>query len=95
MTFPLYDGIDELKSNVTLTVSPNPLTKFTRIKINGPSDQSSSIVIYSTMGQIIKSIPVGSSNEVMLEKSDLTAGIYILQLQSNGQSRAAEKLIVE
>jgi len=56
------------------------------------NDKTAVITIYTTNGRIIKSYAVENSGENQLNISELTQGIYIMRIQSEGKS-IAEKFI--
>ncbi|MEM9679764.1 MAG: PQQ-dependent sugar dehydrogenase [Bacteroidota bacterium] len=94
--FRLIDAslsIDE-NSLSSVTVYPNPASSNVNISTSGTSIQLNKINIYSTLGKLVKTVTPNTSEINTIEISDLSQGLYILELQaSNGESRT-QKLVI-
>ncbi|MGJ8684373.1 MAG: T9SS type A sorting domain-containing protein [Nonlabens sp.] len=77
-------------SNVTVAsqqeikVYPNPVTNYFTISATG--DSIYKYQLYDTLGQEIRAVEVVSQNQVNVDMSDLSSGIYYLQVQVANQS---------
>jgi len=95
VTFPLFPGIEEHNRTFSISLSPNPFRTSTQIRINGPFVNEKQIQLYNIVGQTVLTIPHIIGSEITIEKGSLSSGVYILQLQSENEILAVEKLIVE
>jgi PKD repeat protein len=85
-------GTKENLLNSKINIYPNP-AKGDFITIEIQDLQASDLLIYNTLGQLIKSVPV-TANQMTLSVSDLPAGIYELQIQT-AEGMAVKRLVIE
>jgi Secretion system C-terminal sorting domain len=88
---PITDTKENLL-NSKVNIFPNP-AKEDFITIELQDLQASDLLIYNTLGKLIKSVPV-TSNQMALSIADLPAGIYQLQIQT-AEGMAVKRLVVE
>jgi len=78
------------KPSLRLNNYPNPFTNSTKLSIFSPESGTATIEVYSTTGQLVKSISVGVLNagyhEVGLDASQLAKGNYICKLHIQSES---------
>ncbi len=72
-------NINDFSTAADLVVYPNPCTDYVLVKSNGISEYS----IYDIEGKLIQKGKASNDSKIILEKN-LPAGIYSLQVQSNG-----------
>ncbi|MCW2119042.1 T9SS type A sorting domain-containing protein [Flavobacterium sp. 7A] len=82
-------GTEDFNSNDTITVIPNPAS--TSVIVSAPIN--SEIHIYNTLGSLLKKIQ-NSELKSTINVSDLSSGIYFVEISLNG-SRTVKKLIIE
>ena len=86
-------GIDDL-NNIMVSVVPNPMKTKTTIKVSnniGPIK----LVVYDLLGREII-YKESNSNKFILEKGNLTSGLYILRIDAlDGSVLHTQKLVVE
>ena len=87
-------GINEIKTQPSLLLSPNPFTTFTTLTLQG-TYHNPSLFIYNLMGQEVSSIPIGTNNQITIPRNQLPAGMYFYQLIDAAGSVATGKLVVE
>lgn len=95
-TFRKPVGIEELESSngsiskLNINVYPNPVVADANISFELPSKQNVSLQIFNISGQAVKTIQLSElakgNHTIPFNCSDLIQGMYILQLQANGQS---------
>lgn len=81
---------------VSFDVYPNPASTSAVIKAYSAYDQNGTVVVYNTLGQVVKSTAVSLSfgiNEVSLNTSDLATGVYNVVLNTE-KGTAVKKLTV-
>ena len=81
-------------NNLKVIVSPNPLITSTTISI--PNWTSSlSLSVYDMLGRVVKTMK-SNSNSILLDKENLSSGMYILKIATkNGSFESTKKLIVK
>jgi hypothetical protein len=84
--------IKEKLLNSKVNIYPNP-AKDDFITIKLQDLQASDLLIYNTLGQLIKSAPV-TADQMTLSIAELPAGIYQLQIQT-AEGMAVKRLVVE
>ena len=71
-------AIQEGKSDKeTFAVYPNPTTGLIAIESEGPL---SKLVVFNTLGQVVKSVQNINSLKTMLDLSDLEGGVYFIKI---------------
>ena len=79
-----------------LSVSPNPVTSTTTLRIGSPSATIVKIVLVNSSGLIVQNRELGlsqGSNQVAIDMSNLQPGSYILSVNWKGGSRETFKLV--
>jgi len=93
----LKNNYDFFFLNKELTVFPNPADGYVILKLlkEAPIDDDLIISIFNHLAQIVKVIAVEDyENDTVVTTSDLTDGIYFLQVQKGKNTVATKKLIV-
>ena len=81
-------------NKVTFSISPNPLTSFTTIKVSN-SNGSVQLRIYDILGKLVKTVN-SNTNEFTLQKENLESGVYMLNIYAeDGSFQDTKKLIVK
>jgi hypothetical protein len=78
------------EAQVSFELYPNPATTNATIKAYSANEQSGTVTIYNTLGQVVKSMNVNlnaGTNDVNVNTADLSAGVYnvVLSTSSNSQ----------
>jgi 5-hydroxyisourate hydrolase-like protein (transthyretin family) len=85
------------KPSLKLNNYPNPFTSSTRLTVFSPEEGSAIIEVYSTTGQLMKSISAGvinaGNNEFDLDASQLAKGSYICKVRVRSESAESTKTI--
>ncbi len=87
-------GLNELKSESSLDVYPNPNTGFVTLKIDHPTSQASQVYVYNLVGELVKTINTIESDYTTIDLSDLSNGFYQLKLNSENTT-LSKKIIVQ
>ncbi len=92
-------GVDEIaSSNYNLMVSPNPVGERAEINYEINADGKVSIQLFDVKGQLVKTIVEENQSKgkhfVQLDKTGLSAGNYLLKLNSNN-SEETKKVIIK
>jgi len=94
-------GIKDPVKKVAFSVSqnsPNPFSEITRINVNLDDPATLTVEVCSILGEKLMEINKGNvnsgSNQIILDGSQLTPGIYFYTVRVNGQ-RITKKMIIE
>ena len=88
-------NIKENSFNNYIKIIPNPFMSFTTIEFNFTSNDNIQLNIYNIYGQNIKTSYNFSENKILLNRDNLSNGIYFLQLLKDNKTIATEKIVVE
>jgi hypothetical protein len=89
---PYVSVPENMVSQSSFEVYPNPSTGIINLKLNGKSSENSMISIFDVSGRKVFEEEVTSSNS-SLDLSALTKGNYMLKLQSKGVE-SVEKIVL-
>ena len=81
-------------SNYFLSVYPNPFSTQITFKVKEISGNEVTIVIYNSVGQIVRT-ERSSSDKITILRENLTAGVYFYKATQEGNVIASGKLIAE
>ena len=85
-------SIDELQSEINMTVSPNPFATQTTITFI-EEQKNTTLTLMNIAGKTVKSFTF-SGNQLTIEKNDLPAGLYFL-LINDKKSKIVKKIIIQ
>ncbi len=86
-------AINDLNKNTTLNISPNPFSSVASLQ----SDQllnNATLVFYNVYGQKVKQLNDLSGSTVSLQRDNLPAGIYFLQLIQQNKLLTTGRIVV-
>lgn len=86
-----YTGLSQLNLQNTLNIFPNPARNEVIIDLHGGSG---SLIIYSSLGEIVVSEVLENKTQLILRVQDWPRGIYFVRLQNESQSGFTQKLII-
>ncbi len=89
-------NVENISSLEGISISPNPSNGQFVLNIDQDLKQSAELIITDALGKVLRSevISAGGSNQVEIQLSDATPGLYLLKLQS-GDQIWTEKLIIQ
>lgn len=88
---PLQTNNAEPEPENLLEVFPNPI--LTEATILVPGNQATTLVLFSTTGEILRQIPV-PQNEITFSREGLSAGMYYIGMQQEGRLVGITKVVV-
>lgn len=91
--YMLISDIIEITGKSLVTVSPNPADD--EIIISFPSQKIISILLLNELAEVVKKIYVINGTSATIPTKNLSAGIYLLKLESENHLVSTVKLIVE
>lgn len=74
---------------------PNPADSMVQISMENTTEQINSIAIYDVMGKQIRNIKNSISNEVTVDVSELSNGIYFVEITTDSNVKTTKKLVVK
>jgi subtilisin family serine protease len=86
----IYSGEPELN----LSVYPNPFTDVAVMEFTAPANETYSLNILDVQGRIVQNYSNINAGRVMIEKKNLTAGIYLFELRNSKTKIEARGKIV-
>lgn len=91
-----YNGIEEHFNSVNIKTFPNPF--FDKIIFSIPSStilENASLSIFDISGRLIRKIEPIKDYEVLVEKNNLSSGIYFYKMILNNNTQATGKFIAQ
>lgn len=82
---------DEFERSVKLV--PNPFQSQTELSFSNPEGKAYSLYIYDLQGKLVRSYPASKGSRFLIERQDLSAGMYLYRLV--GERSHTAKFIVE
>lgn len=91
----LLTGIENvLDDMIDIQVFPNPFQDFTTIQVNGKDYESLELEVLNVTGQLVETIQVQNSNQIILNRKQLVQGAYFYRLKGDQVLLNTGKLIV-
>ena len=76
-----------------LKIYPNPFDRSTTLEFSNDRLESFNLEVYNMLGNRVRRVENIVSNKVVLEKGDLTSGIYFIELRSETQTLKGKVLV--
>jgi hypothetical protein len=74
---------------------PNPANSNINVSLLNSSEAINSVQIHNLLGKNIKEVINSSSNDVNIDVSDLSKGIYLVQITTQSDLKITKKLIIQ
>lgn len=91
-------SVQDLINSDEISLFPNPGSDRVSLAINAPLPFDYDLTIFNAMGQAVQSFAnrnfAGGSDQFVLNTSDLSAGIYLINLQTKGGNRIVKRLVI-
>lgn len=94
-TISYATGIIDPMNPIRMHIYPNPFRNYTTIEFADPMHKNYTLTLYSLQGKMVKTIQNITGGRVSVERTNLTAGLYFIQLRDENKICAVGKLIVE
>ncbi len=76
-------------------ISPNPATNNVDIQLQNTSETIDTISIIDVLGKTIRSLTTISDNQVQIDVSDFSKGIYFIEITTSSNLKQVKKLVIE
>ncbi len=90
-----WTGIDATHAQTSIKIYPNPTCASSILEFSNPKNECHSLKIFNHQGQLIKIITDIYSDKFVIERNNLPAGLYFLQLWTEKQIIGTGRLIFE
>lgn len=94
---PLTASVNTINKNeVQMQLSPNPFTASATITISGNKGKGPvSLSVYDVTGKEVKVKNTVSGQQIVIERGDMSTGIYFYKISQNNKVIGMDKLVVE
>jgi alpha-tubulin suppressor-like RCC1 family protein len=90
---PITTAINEIKKDNTLAIYPNPFNRETTLTMKDQI-KDATLIVCNLYGQIIKQLKNISGTSVILNRDNLSNGIYFVSVLENNKILSTNKLII-
>ncbi len=91
-----YTGIDELDNGgVELNLYPNPMETTTTLQITNRFNANINVQVIDPTGKMVRDYGNVSASNLTINKSELSAGIYFIQVSDESRILTRERLIIQ
>jgi len=89
-------GVDELANGgVDLTVFPNPFSDYTTMRVVNRFNTSISATITDVTGKTVRDLGNITANQIVINRNDLSPGLYFVQVMDSQRVLNRQRLIVQ
>lgn len=78
-----------------IAVYPNPASTLVNVSLNNSSETISSVAVYDLLGKKVIENHTNNSNQVTINTSSLSKGVYLIEITSNSNIKLIKKLIIQ
>ena len=76
-------------------IYPNPATDLVQISLNTNSGNIESIVIFDVLGKVVKKVEDVNSNQTNINVSELSSGVYMIEVTTENKLKQVKKLVIK
>ena len=87
-------GIQNSFEHTDFRIFPNPMTDIAVIEFENPNNDQHSLTIYNIQGVVVRTITQISSGKIDMQRDNLPAGRYFIQLSNEQQVRGRGNLMI-
>ncbi|MBK7752671.1 MAG: T9SS type A sorting domain-containing protein [Flavobacteriales bacterium] len=92
--FPIIDAIGSVTSDVPF-FAPNPMQDRARLVLPRTLDSRGGIEVVDVHGRVVRTLASNGSREVVIEREQLDAGLYVLRVVAQDGSSATVRIVVQ
>lgn len=86
-------SVAQIKKEGLFEVYPNPAQDVATIALD-PSVSAGTILVHNVIGEVVLNQNINGQRKVNIQTNQLEAGVYLIQVNSDGARKAIKKLIV-
>ncbi|MFN3753140.1 T9SS type A sorting domain-containing protein [Flavobacterium sp.] len=87
-------GTDTFEAN-TILMYPNPASQLLTVSVTNAAENLKEIIFYDIIGKRIKTISSLSDHQTIIDLSDLSKGVYLLEINTGNNFKTIKKLVVQ
>ncbi len=91
---PYTQGINSFNDDDLLTAFPNPFHETCLIRLESTTSESCNAYVFNSTGKLVRQFEVSNVSEFLLERDDLSEGLYLLRIQDNERIVGQLKIVV-
>ena len=88
-------GLNEMQPEIKTYAYPNPFSIQTKIYFDNPSGEIFSLIVYDVFGKEIKVMNELNNQPVILEKGDISPGLYFYNISGQSGKKVSGKIIIQ
>ncbi|WP_284652770.1 DUF7619 domain-containing protein [Flavobacterium terrisoli] len=78
-----------------LVLFPNPASNRVEISLINTAESISKIVLYDLLGKAVKTVPVLSNDNITVDVSSLSKGVYLIEINTENNLKTIKKLVIQ
>jgi hypothetical protein len=82
-------------SSNSLVLYPNPTNNSVKIGLINTNEQLKKVVLYDILGKVVKTINTIAAESLTVDVSDLSKGVYMVEITSDTNLKVIKKLIIQ
>ncbi|WP_291128341.1 DUF7619 domain-containing protein [Flavobacterium sp. UBA7682] len=87
-------GIPTFEAN-NIILYPNPASELVTVNLSNVAENLKEIVFYDIIGKKIKTISSLSDNQTTIDLSDLSKGVYLVEINTENNFKTVKKLVIQ
>ena len=89
------NSMDKAELLFSMDIYPNPAHDFAVVNIESALSQSLTLVVYDILGQEVNRVSGNSNEQIVIERNQLSNGLYFISVQHKDQIIGTAKLLLE
>jgi hypothetical protein len=73
---------------------PNPTNSFIQVNLQNTTELLENVIIYDVLGKTVKTISANNSNEMKVDVSNLSKGVYLVEITTQSDLKITKKLVI-
>lgn len=79
----------------SLVLYPNPASDNVQVSLTEVIENINKIVFYDMLGKTVKTVPVISNDNITVDISDLSKGVYLVEINTENNVKVLKKLVIQ
>jgi hypothetical protein len=73
---------------------PNPTNSFIQVNLQNTTELLENVIVYDVLGKTVKTISANNSNEIKVDVSNLSRGVYMVEITTQSDLKITKKLVI-
>lgn len=78
-----------------LVLYPNPATNNVQISLVNSTEKIETVLLYDMLGKEVKKVEITSNETINLNVSDLSKGVYLVEINTENNLKTIKKLVIQ